>query len=210
MARIHLCLLILSVLAGCAGQGQHGDISELTASAGEGARLCEHAVPGEVCTRCHPELEGQFKAVKDWCGPHGVPESQCHICHPDLDFDPLPEVPAGADLRELTEAEALGELEAQVSAGRVTVFDFHAPWCAPCRKVDAWLRGELQADPALAVRKVHLADWEGPVAAKHLREVPGLPYVIVYDAQGRRVGALHGLDLEALGALVARAREAQP
>ena len=60
-------------------------------------------------------------------------ESQCFECHPDLTFDPLPSLPADADLIELSkEGEDVPELERHAVPGKVTVFDFYAVWCAPC------------------------------------------------------------------------------
>jgi len=52
--------------------------------------LCEHKVPAELCTKCHPELAAVFKAQNDWCNEHGVPESQCFECNPKLSFEGPP------------------------------------------------------------------------------------------------------------------------
>jgi thiol-disulfide isomerase/thioredoxin len=164
--------------------------------------LCEHAVPVEVCTQCHPELADEFQAIGDWCGPHDVPESQCHTCHPDLDFSPLPPWPDGADVRELTEEEALSGLERHVAEGSVTVFDFDAPWCAPCRNLEAHLRLRLAEQPDLAVRRITVPAWEGPVVDRYLADQPGLPFVIVFDAEGRQVMALSQFEFEELDALL--------
>jgi len=45
-----------------------------------------HAVPESECTKCHPELIGDFKAKNDWCGEHGLPESHCRLCNPGIKF----------------------------------------------------------------------------------------------------------------------------
>ncbi|HEY0709551.1 MAG TPA: hypothetical protein VGG33_22260, partial [Polyangia bacterium] len=127
-------------LLGCATTPpvQHGTISTLSAASTENAPRCEHAVPKEVCTRCNPHLIPKFKAVKDWCVEHEVAESQCLECHPDLTFDPLPPLPPNADLIEISkEGEDVPALEAHLAPGKVTLFDFYAVWCAPCRKIDA-------------------------------------------------------------------------
>lgn len=160
-----------------------------------------------MCTRCNPQLEGKFKAAKDWCVEHGIPESQCLECHPDLTFDPLPPVPPGADLREIAaDGEDVGELHPHAVAGKVTVFDFYAVWCAPCRKIDAHLFALLGKRSDLAVRKLNVVDWESPLARRHLKDVPNLPYVVVYDREGRRVDAVVGLDLPRLDRVIARAQ----
>ncbi len=136
--------------------------------------------PSAVCTgyrrRCAPaatpRLIPKFKAAKDWCPEHGVPESQCFECHPDLTFDPLPPLPPGADLVELSrQGEDVPALEAHAVKGKVTVFDFYAVWCAPCRKIDAHVFALLGKRGDLAVRKLNVVSWDTPLAARYLKDV---------------------------------------
>ena len=166
--------------------------------------LCAHGVPKEACTACDPSrLEG-FKARGDFCAEHGLPESHCKLCHPDLRFYALPEPPPGADLLHLsTMGEDVPSLEAHVAPGKVTVFDFWAHWCVPCRQVDAHLLGVLGARADVAYRKLNVVSWETPVAKRYLAEVPALPYAIVYGKDGKLVRAVSGLDLAALDAAIA-------
>jgi thiol-disulfide isomerase/thioredoxin len=208
--RILAAGLALAPLAGCAAPKAtpttHGTITTLSAASSADAARCEHRVPQEVCTRCNPQLAPKFKAAKDWCPEHDRPESQCFECHPDLTFDPLPPVPAGADLVELSkEGEDVPALEAHAVKGKVTLFDFYAVWCAPCRKIDAHVFALLAKRADLAVRKLNVVSWETPLAARYLGGVSGLPYVVVYGKDGRRVDAVSGLDLAALDRAIARA-----
>jgi thiol-disulfide isomerase/thioredoxin len=201
-------VLVLAVLvAGCASRPRtHGTITTLSAASTADAERCQHRVPREVCTRCNPGLEAKFKAAKDWCPEHAVPESQCFECHPDLTFDPLPPLPADADLVEISkEGEDVPALDAHVAPGKVTVFDFYAVWCAPCRKIDAHVFALLGKRRDLAVRKLNVVSWETPLAGRYLKNVPGLPYLIVHGKDGRWVGTVSGLDLDGLDAAIARA-----
>jgi thiol-disulfide isomerase/thioredoxin len=157
-----------------------------------------------VCTRCNPELVSRFKAVKDWCGEHGVPESQCFECHPDLSFEPLPTLGPDADLKKLSlQGEDVPDLTPHAVAGKVTVFDFYADWCAPCRKVDAHMFTLLNQRPDVAYRKLNVVSWETPLAKRYLAGVPNLPHLVIYGRDGRPVRSVTGLDLAALDAAIA-------
>jgi thiol-disulfide isomerase/thioredoxin len=187
--------------AGCASSPppQHGTITTLSAASTTNAERCPHNVPREVCARCNPSLIPKFKAAHDWCAEHDVPESQCWTCHPDLAFDPVPARPAGADLVELSHGgEDVPSLEGHAARGKVTLFDFYAVWCGPCRKLDAHVFALLRQRRDLAVRKLNVVSWETPLAERYLRDVPSLPYVIVYGKTGKRVRAVSGFDIQAL------------
>lgn len=197
----------LIVLVGCAttptqkpadAEEQHGVISDKSRVEGT-PELCSHKVPEKVCVRHHPELVAEFKKVGDWCGEHDVPESQCLLCHPDLTFTALPTLREGADLDWLSrQGEDVASLESQVVPGKVTVFDFYADWCAPCRTIDAHVYELLNKRDDLAVRKLNVVNWETPLAKRHLADVPNLPYVVVFGRDGQKVKAVSGLDLAAL------------
>lgn len=169
--------------------------------------LCEHEVPEKTCTLHHPELVAQFKRAGDWCAPHGVPESQCLKCHPDLTFEPLPKLPEDADVAWLSRAgEDVPSLDAHAVQGKVTVFDFYAEWCAACRKVDGHVYKRLASgDVALAYRKLNIVEWESALGQRYLRNVPSLPFVVVYGRDGKPFKKLHGADLAALDSAIAEA-----
>jgi thiol-disulfide isomerase/thioredoxin len=204
MWRLLLCSFSV---AACAATGtspvpsRHGSQSQLSASASD---LCEHRIPVDVCTRHHPELSAEFKAANDWCVEHGVPESQCYECHRDLSFAPLPALPDGADVARISaKGEDVPTLEVHLARGKVTVFDFYADWCAPCRQIDAHLIEVLRGRNDVAVRKLNVMSWDTPLAKRHLAQVPALPYVVVYGRQGARVAAISGLKLDELDRAIA-------
>lgn len=199
--------LAMSVSCAASAPITHGKITTLSAATRADSQRCIHHVPAEVCAQCNPHLVSKFKESKDWCPEHGIPESQCFACHPDLSFDPLPPLPKGADLREISEAgEDVTSLDAHVVAGKVTLFDFHAVWCAPCRKVDAHVFPKLGANSDIAVRKLNVVSWDTPLAKRYLQDIAALPHVVVFGKDGRRVGAVSGLDLPALDKMIEEAR----
>lgn len=193
--------LVFGLLFAGNAWAQHGNLSDLSA-VGNDAPMCEHEVPAEVCTRCNPELIPMFQEAGDWCRGHRVPESQCHRCHPDLHFDPLPPVPEGADVLDLSDEQALSGLAAFAVAGKVTVFDFTAPWCVPCRNVEASLRTWMAREPRVAVRRIHINEWEGPVVDRYLSNIAGLPYVILYGVDGTELVTMAAFEMEALDAAI--------
>ena len=200
--------LTVALGAGCASAppSVHGSITTLSAASTSNYERCPHGVPREVCTRCNPALVPKFKAAKDWCDQHAVAESQCFDCHPDLTFEPLPALPPGADLVELSrEGEDVPALEPHAIKGKVTLFDFYAVWCAPCRKIDAHVFTLLGKRSDLAVRKLNVVSWDTPLAARYLKDIPSLPYVVVYGKDGKAVRAVAGLDLAALDRAIAEA-----
>jgi thiol-disulfide isomerase/thioredoxin len=161
---------------------------------------CVHGVACETCVQCHPELADKFRAAGDWCPEHAVPETQCGICHPEV-LRAAPAAPAGADVQKLADGgRDVAALEPLAVPGKVTIFDFYADWCGPCREVDAHVFQLMSARGDVAYRKLDIVSWESPLARRHLvaARVPNLPYVVVYAKDGHRVRAISGLDLPAL------------
>jgi thiol-disulfide isomerase/thioredoxin len=123
-----------------------------------------------------------------------------------LDFSPPTKPPETADVVELVrDGSDLPSLEPHRVANKVTVFDFHAAWCPPCRKVDEHLFPILAKRTDIAVRKINIGSWDTPVAERWLKQVPELPYLVIYDKQGKHVAAIAGAKLEELDLALAKA-----
>jgi thiol-disulfide isomerase/thioredoxin len=92
----------------------------------------------------------------------------------------------GADVADLGKG---GErVDLAPVAGKLTIFDFWAEWCEPCKDLEPSLVEIARANPNVAIRRVEVIDWDSPVAAQHLtRGGYGLPHLKVYDAKGNLV-----------------------
>lgn len=109
------------------------------------------------------------------------------------------------DVKVISEKGEGVTLEDHLASGKITVFDFYADWCEPCRDVDAHMERVL-ARGDVALRKINIVDWDSEAAKEHLRGVSGLPYVVVHGVDGKRVARISGLHLDQLDAAIAKAR----
>ena len=117
------------------------------------------------------------------------------------------EFPQGLDIEWISRAGEDVDITAHLVPGKVTVFDFYADWCGPCRQVDREMRSIL-ASPDVALRKINVVDWGSPVAARYLKRVSALPYVIVYGVNGKKAATIGGLDIERLRRAIRKGRGA--
>ncbi|HWW62642.1 MAG TPA: thioredoxin domain-containing protein [Thermoanaerobaculia bacterium] len=110
------------------------------------------------------------------------------------DIEPLaPEVLKTLDIQ--TDAKG-AKIDAGkiVAAGKITIVDFYADWCGPCKVLEMRLHNFMSTHPGLALRRVNVGKWDTPAAVQATREfhAEALPYIRVYDAKGKFVASITG------------------
>ncbi|NUP12312.1 MAG: thioredoxin family protein [Polyangiaceae bacterium] len=114
--------------------------------------------------------------------------------------------PQGADVQQVAKnGEDVADLTPHIAKGKVTIVDFSAPWCEPCRELDAYIVERLKVRKDVAYRKLDIGDWDTPLAKRFMKEAKELPFVIVYDKNGNRFASLSGLDTNRLDETLVKA-----
>lgn len=73
--------------------------------------------------------------------------------------------------------------------GKITVFDFWAEWCKPCKVLEPALVEIARAHPdVVAIRRIDTVDWDSAAVARHLTPKGfNLPHLKVFDPSGKMV-----------------------
>jgi len=96
------------------------------------------------------------------------------------------------------------DINQHLALGNVTVVEFYADWCGPCRRLSPSLEQMAQTDPEVALRKIDIVRWGTPVQQQF--NIHSVPQVNVYDRGGRLVGNVFGVDFDQVKAYVAQAK----
>lgn len=112
---------------------------------------------------------------------------------------------ANLDIEIVSRGEDI-QLTEHLAPGKITIFDYYADWCGPCHLLSPKLERLLLKYPDLALRKVDIVGWDSEAAKQAISEfdLPGLPYVTLYDRDGSLLGQVQGNRIEKVEEVIAR------
>jgi len=96
------------------------------------------------------------------------------------------------------------DIAQHLALGNVTVVDFYADWCGPCKQLSPSLEQMAQTDPDIALRKIDIVNWNTAVVKQY--NIRSIPQVNVYNRGGLLVGTVVGADAEEVKRYVAQAK----
>ena len=96
------------------------------------------------------------------------------------------------------------DVKQHLAIGNVTIVEFYADWCGPCKQLYPTIEELAKSDPEVAVRKIDIVDWGSAVSKQY--HIDSVPHVEVYDRKGKLVGTVRGVDPQGLRQFVAQAK----
>ena len=105
----------------------------------------------------------------------------------------------GLDVSTISHGEVV-EIAPHLAAGKYTIIDYGASWCAPCHEAADTLVTYMGEHADVAVRAIELAgetaqaSYEQPVVAQHLAYVSGIPWLVVYEPGGKVISKTQSVD----------------
>jgi thioredoxin 1 len=96
------------------------------------------------------------------------------------------------------------DITKHLAPGNVTVVDFYADWCGPCKHLSPSLEQMARTDPEIALRKIDIVNWKTAVVKQF--NIRSIPQVNVYNRGGRLVGTVVGADVQEVKRYVAQAK----
>jgi thiol-disulfide isomerase/thioredoxin len=105
-------------------------------------------------------------------------------------------------IRVVSNRGATVDLPALLFEGKVTIVDFYADWCGPCRAVAPELEQFVKDNPNVALVKIDIVNWETPVTKQFA--ISSVPNLRVYGRNKQPVGEPTS-DFDAVRKLVKKA-----
>jgi len=78
------------------------------------------------------------------------------------------------------------DLPSLMTPGKITVVDFYAEWCGPCRQIGPQLEQLAKTDADVVLIKIDIVNWETPVTRQF--DIQSVPNVRVFGRTGAQLG----------------------
>jgi len=91
-----------------------------------------------------------------------------------------------------------------LAAGKITLVEFYAEWCGPCKMISPALEKLAKTDSDIALCKIDIVNWTSAVSRQY--GVHSIPCVVVFDRKGQFVGIMKGVDPAALNQYITQAK----
>ena len=86
------------------------------------------------------------------------------------------------------------DLPSLMAPGKITIVDFYAEWCGPCRRISPQLEQLAKTDPDVTLLKIDIVNWNTPVIRQF--GIQSVPNMRVFDRTGKQLGdATHDVRL---------------
>jgi thioredoxin 1 len=96
------------------------------------------------------------------------------------------------------------DINKHLASGKITLVEFYAEWCGPCKMISPTLEKLAKTDSNIALCKIDIVNWSSPVTRQF--QIHSIPCVVVFDRKGQMVGVMRGVDPDALNQYIAQAR----
>lgn len=100
------------------------------------------------------------------------------------------------------------DLSQLMQKGKITIVDWYGDWCGPCHVLENRLEHLMQANHDIALRRINIGKWDNAAAKQATDEfrLEALPYIRLYDANGKFVTAVSGGMWDEVLAAIEKAR----
>jgi thioredoxin 1 len=96
------------------------------------------------------------------------------------------------------------DINKHLAAGKITLVEFYADWCGPCKMISPTLEKLAKTDSDIALCKIDIVNWQSAVSRQY--SIHSIPCVAVFDRKGQLVGIMNGVDPQALDQYIAQAK----
>ena len=182
-------------------RAEDGQTRTLSASSVKRIDFGNRTMPVKVASRTKGALEGSIASFENggfnFTGPNGAEK---------LSLVFVDRVTFAAERGAAVDVIARGnqvDISKHLAPGLVTIVDYYADWCGPCRQISPVLEQMARTDPEIALRKVDIVNWQSAVVKQY--KISSIPRIEIYNRTGKLVGTA-GTSAEEIRRYVAQAK----